>query len=363
MKKICIDARMLHHSGIGVYLRHIIKGLLEYDQYEIAVLADKNYTELKGIKMIAFPQKIYSIKEQIYFSKLIPRCNLFWSPHYNVPIFPIAAKKRLVTIHDVYHLAHQHELSIPQQVYAKVMLKAATALSEHIITVSNFSKQEIIAHTRTIPDKITTIYNGVDIDFFGKKTTEEIEKSILKKYELPKKYALFVGNVKPNKNLKNLVRAFALFAEKEPDFKLVILGKKDGFIRAEEGVFELIQTYTHLAEKIIFTGFVENNDLPFIYQSATMLVFPSLYEGFGFPPLEAMAAGCPVVCSDTASLPEVCGDAAFYCNPKDVNSIYLAMRQCVENLKENQLLLSQAQKFSWKKSIEAHVAILDTLLE
>jgi glycosyltransferase involved in cell wall biosynthesis len=363
MKKICIDARMLHHSGIGVYLRNVIKGLIESNLYDITVLADKNYTALQGIKTIDFLQKIYSPSEQIYFPITIPTCDIFWSPHYNVPVLPIAAKKRLVTVHDVYHLAHQQELSAAQRVYAKIMFRAATHLSDHIITVSEFSKQEIIKYTHTKTNKITTIYNGVDIDFFAQKLPPTTQHHIIQHYQLPQKYVLFVGNVKPNKNLKNLIRAFALFSEKEPDFKLVILGKKNGFITGDEGVFELINAYPSLSEKIIFTGFVADSDLPTIYQLAAMLVFPSLYEGFGFPPLEAMSAGCPVVCSDRSSLPEVGGEAVFYCNPEDVNSIYLQMLECLANPKESQLLLKQAQQFSWKKSIDAHVAIINSLVE
>jgi glycosyltransferase involved in cell wall biosynthesis len=134
---------------------------------------------------------------------------------------------------------------------------------------------------------------------------------------MPGKFLLFVGNVKPHKNLINLLRAYEILLQSRKDYELVIVGKKEGFITGDKEVFEFVEGNKLLNEHIIFTGHIENRELYNYYRKASVFIFPSLYEGFGLPPLEAMICGCPVIASDLTAIPEICGEAVLYINALD----------------------------------------------
>ncbi len=326
MIRLCVDARMVNNSGIGVYTRKYIDFLLADNTINVGLIGKEN--EL--VPYFGLPQRwhlieadipIYSVQEQVKLPLLIPACDLFWSPHYNIPLLPIKAKKRLVTIPDVFHLAHLGSLTIAQRMYAKLVTNAAAWQSDKILTISTFSEREIVRYTGIKEDKIKTIYLGLDRRLFRYIADEHIQQRVREQYQLPKRYILFVGNVKPNKNLRALINAFAKLAGTIPDVYLLIAGKKDGFITGDSTLFAQIEQNDVLKKRIVFSGYVANEDLPVLYSMASVFAFPSLYEGFGFPPLEAMACQCPVVASDRASIPEICGDAAFYVNPTNINDL------------------------------------------
>lgn len=353
-RSICIDARMLHASGIGIYLKNLIP--LLNDNYDLILIGKReeigryNWSDKVGI--IEVKSGYYTIQEQLELPVKIPKCDLFWSPHYNVPILLIRAKKRLVTIHDVFHLAFFNKLTLPQKIYAKIVIKAATSLSDRIITVSEFSKSEIVKYTGTDPDKIKAIYNGIDTKKFRPILDQEFLKNVKQKHNLPEKFWLFVGNVKPHKNLQGLIKAFG-FLKKEKmleEYHLVIVGKKEGFITNDTVIEKLIEE-SLLEPFIKFTGFVTDDDLPAIYNLASALVFPSLYEGFGFPPLEAMACGCPVAASNAASLLEVCGDAVVYFDPKNNEDIAQKIYDLINNecliIKLKEKGFQRVAQFTW----------------
>jgi glycosyltransferase involved in cell wall biosynthesis len=317
---------MVNNSGIGVYTRKYIDFLLADNTINVGLIGKEN--EL--VPYFGLPQRwhlieadipIYSVQEQVKLPLLIPACDLFWSPHYNIPLLPIKAKKRLVTIPDVFHLAHLGSLTIAQRMYAKLVTNAAAWQSDKILTISTFSEREIVRYTGIKEDKIKTIYLGLDRRLFRYIADEHIQQRVREQYQLPKRYILFVGNVKPNKNLRALINAFAKLAGTIPDVYLLIAGKKDGFITGDSTLFAQIEQNDVLKKRIVFSGYVANEDLPVLYSMASVFAFPSLYEGFGFPPLEAMACQCPVVASDRASIPEICGDAAFYVNPTNINDL------------------------------------------
>ena len=160
---------------------------------------------------------------------------------------------------------------------------------------------------------------------------------IRKKYNLPERFILFVGNIKPHKNLKNLLLAYKILLDRNNKIKMVATGKKEGFIVSDEGIKTIMNENKVLADNVLFTGYIDGDLLPGIYKMADVFVFPSFYEGFGIPPIEAMAAGTPVIVSREASLPEVCGDAALYCDasvPKDIaDKIEMILTQ--ENLRKD----------------------------
>jgi glycosyltransferase involved in cell wall biosynthesis len=293
-------------------------------------------------------------------------CDIFWSPHYNIPLAPIRAKKRLLTIHDVFHLAFIDQLSFKQKIYARSVLNSAVKISDLIVTVSNFSKSEIVKYTKTGRGKITVIHNGIDTEKF-----RELDDAALipvkKKYDMPEKFILFVGNVKPHKNLKRLLGAYEILIKKGiTDYDLVIVGKKEGFITGDSEVFSILNNNSILREKVLFAGYIDNSDLPAVYNLASLLVFPSLYEGFGLPPLEAMACGCPTVVSNAASLPEVCGDAAYYIDPYDIENMAEGMDRVLNDDTLRQDLIKKGFEreglFSWGESSMEHLKIFDEIL-
>jgi glycosyltransferase involved in cell wall biosynthesis len=359
--KITIDFRMHNASGIGTYIKNIVPYLV--DSFDVTLLGDKQeigkYSWASKIKIIECDTKIYSIKEQLELSHKIPSCDLFWSPHYNIPILPIRAKKRVVTIHDVFHLAFYETLSLKQKLYAKLVINQAVNRSDTILTVSKFSVDQIRKYTDTSKN-IEVVYNAIDFDKF-KVIEDSLKLNFAKdKYKLPNEFLLFVGNVKPHKNLKNL-----LLSIKNIDTNLVIVGKKDGFITGDENISNLIKE-CNLDNRVFFTGYVDDKDIPAIYNLAKVFVFPSLYEGFGIPPLEAQASGCPVVCSNIASLPEVGGDdSVVYCDPYSVEDIKEKIELVLddENLQDDLKIkgFENIKRFSWEQSARKIIEVIERL--
>lgn len=347
---IVLDARMLTSSGIGTYIQNILKGLSPF--LPIIAVGDekalKNFPHLKDIIPCNAP--IYSLQEQIVLPRLIPLCALFWSPHYNVPLLPIRAKKRLVSLHDVYHLAFSSTLSTAQKAYAKIVIKQAVKRASGIITCSSFSRSEIGRFFPGVLAKTQVIPYGVD------KTLFALHKSNL---NLPKRFILSVGNLKPHKNLITLVKSLEYH-----DLSLVIVGAKEGLRTYDQALFEYIKKRPHLAERIIFTGYVES--LAAYYSAASVFVFPSLYEGFGFPALEAMACGCPVAVSTSASLPEVAGDAAAYFDPLSPLNLADSVKKIVQNEVYRTELIAKgyrrASELNWEACCENHRNYITQLL-
>lgn len=315
MPTIAIDARMINHSGIGTYMKNLINVLLE--DYHLILLGDpseiKKHIKLGEIEIINFQSPIYSVSEQFIFPFKISYCDLFISTHYNIPLAPIKAKKRIVIIYDANHLAFYNQLSMAQKLYTKLMMNGAVKMSDTIITISEFSKSEILKYLSVDPVKIKVLPFGIDPEMINLELNKEISQPI----SIPEKFLLFVGNVKPHKNLINLLRAFEILLQSGKDYKLVIVGKKEGFITGDKEVFEFIEGNKLLNEHIIFTGQIENRELYNYYRKASVFIFPSLYEGFGIPPLEAMICGCPVIATDLTAIPEICGDAVLYIKALD----------------------------------------------
>ncbi len=369
MKKICIDARMIKSAGIGTYLTTILQNL-KNKPFEISLIVNSkeliNEKEFKNFNLIYLNAPIYSLKEQILLSFKISKCDLFFSPHFNIPIFPIRAKKRLVTIHDVYHLAFLSKLTFLEKIYAKFIINKAIKLSDKVITVSNFSKEEILKYTKAINlKKIEVIYNAIDLNVFKKTLDLTTIKNVKNKLDLPEKFFLFVGNLKPHKNLINIIKAFEMFQKDYKDFNLVIVGSDKNLINAID-VKKILDNKKLLANKINLIGYAVLEDLPIIYQLSKALLFPSLYEGFGYPPLEAMSVDCPVIASNLASLPEICSDAAYFVDPYDIKSIVKAMKEILENEKLRTSLIEKGRNrvklFSIENFMKNHLLQIESLL-
>ena len=347
VKMITIDVRMINASGIGVYIRNLLPRIIA-TSHDLPIYLLGNCNELNQydwaandhVEIINCDKPIFSIASQLEVIKKIPRdTKLFWSPNFIIRIF--SKGKVLATVHDVFHLAMPEYLSMPVRASAKILIEVLQHTADKIICVSHFSARELIRLTRIPEEKIQVIYNGVDNSWFH--VTPKGNP-----YDKP--YLLFVGNVKPHKNLSALLKAFSMLKDKI-DHDLVVVGKREGFLTPDNNLENAINNY-NLHERVHFTGYIEDDLLKQYYVFADALVFTSLYEGFGLPPLEAMASGIPVITSNISSLPEIAGDAAILINPLSVDEIADALIRVIE---DNELRLTlvakgieRAKRFSWE---------------
>ena len=361
---LTIDARMIKHKGIGTYIRNMIAAIA--DNYNLTLLGDYDtlifFPWSKRVKIITAHNPIYSLREQMELPKKIPPCDLFISPHYNVPLQKIKALRRMVIIHDVNHLTKINKISFVKRMYAKYMINAAIKKSDKIITVSGFSKSEINKYSNPQKKDITITYCGLDGNELKNKIDDESLKKVRSKYNLPGNYLLFIGSMKPHKNIDVVIKAMKLLAESYPDMKLVIVGvTRDQLLQKLEALENL-----SLENKINTIEYINDDELPSVYKGAKCLIFPSIYEGFGLPPIEAIICGCPVIASNAASIPEVCGDAVLYFSPYSVNELVDNIVSLIKNKElQNELLLKGykiAEKFNKEHFSEKLIcAINDTL--
>lgn len=340
---------MYNASGIGTYIQNLVKN----NCYDIAL---GNKEELKDIKeineILEFNSPIYGIKEQLKFpykelKKLKP--DLLHVPHYNVPIF--YKGDMIVTIHDTTHLVLDEFLPNKlAKLYAKIMMKIAIKKARIILTVSENSKKDLIKYFKVDENKIKVTYLGVKEDI-KVKDRKEIEY-LYEKFKIPrdKKLLMYVGNLKPHKNLERLLQAFSKLENKN-DNSLLLVGKAfENYNMLEEKEEEL-----NIKDKVIHTGIVSEKELVDLYNLVDLFVFPSLYEGFGLPVIEALACGTKVVCSDTSSLPEVGGDVVSYFNPKDVEQMSRVIEEELEKTdtdEDRQNRITWTKNFDWKKTSE-----------
>ncbi|MFW6008622.1 MAG: glycosyltransferase family 4 protein, partial [archaeon] len=314
--KILFDNRMNNWSGIGRYSSNLINQFKEYNNLKpkISLLSNENKNEDLCFEKIKINSKVFSLKEQIEIPYLAKnKYDIYHSPHF---VFPVMGKTNLIlTIHDLTPLLFPDYFSIVARTYMKVMIHIAKLKARKIITVSNNTKNDLIRLFNISPQKIKVIYNGVK----HKKKCNNKGKigKIKKKFKIKYPYILYVGNVKPHKNIVRLIKAFKIINKNYNKINLVIVGSRDNSYK------ELIHTISNFPRKdnLILTGFVSDSELENLYSNAELFVYPSLYEGFGLPPLEAMTRGTPVITSNLSSLPEVVGDAAIKVNPYDIDEL------------------------------------------
>ena len=360
---LALDARMIRHSGIGVYIRNLIPYLNQ--AFDLSLIGDSVALESFNCKIIDCKTPVYSPLELYKIALLAGKTDIFWTPHFNYPLWPVNAKLKLATVYDMYHLAHFDKLSLPQKLYAKLVIDHTLRMVDKVFTISEFTKNEIVKYFPNVePQKMEVIHIGVDTDFFRQELDNSKIEILKSKYHLPDKYLLFVGNLKHNKNAIALVKAMhALETRKQLyNHKLVITGKKDGFRIGDNEVVDYI--ITHKLEHLVhFTGFVDDLDLPVLYSAASVFVFPSIYEGFGLPPLEAIACGCPVVCSNMASMPEVCGESVFYFDPQKEESLVSILADLINNeeLKRSKATVAKQwiKQYDWSMTAEKHIRLIN----
>jgi len=283
---------------------------------------------------------------------------IFHSPDFVLP--PVRAARTILTVHDLSFLRLPHCSEPHLRAY---LIKAVprSARRAHLILADSENTRRDVVDLLGIPSaRVKVLYAGVDRRFRPVERTEEVRSG----YRLPERFILSVGTLEPRKNYEGLIEAFALLKEELPgagSIKLVIVGQK-GWLYG--GIFTRVKELG-LEEEVFFPGYVADEDLPALYSAAELFVYPSLYEGFGLPPLEAMACGTPVVASDAPCLPEVLGDAALFAPSGDPQALASAMEKALSDLDLRMRLrergFKRAEHFTWEKSARRLLGIYKDL--
>lgn len=296
--------------------------------------------ELAKILNIEYVSSELEEKEGRYTGKLkkdLKRegIDILYCPSVAAPIF---YKRKIITIHDCAALRFKDEAGLFSRLYLKLVFLSAKYFSLGIVTISDFAKKEIIELLNIPKEKITVISEGapflVDID-------DNILKIFLAKFNLfGQKYFFYISNLRPRKNVVGLLSAWTDFSSRHPDYSLVIAGKNDNFKLN--------------SDRVIFLGIVSEEEKVALYKGSIALVFPSLYEGFGLPILEAQKLGIPVISSNSSSLPEVAGDGSLFFNPYDTKDICLSLEKIIDSSFNREDIISKGYKniarFSWDKT-------------
>ncbi|MCI0661862.1 MAG: glycosyltransferase family 4 protein [Acidobacteria bacterium] len=286
--------------------------------------------------------------------------DIFHGTNYCIPIF--APCPSVVTIHDMSLLAQSqtHEPAAVTQGKRRMPIMARRA--SMIIAPSEWTKKEIISYLGTRPEKIRVIYEAARDNM--KPVTPDEGQLVLAKYQVRRPYLLYVGTIEPRKNLLTLIRAYdELMRTTVHRPQLVLCGGR-GWLDSD--VFNLVREL-RLQEQVRFTGYVEDGDLPALFSSAEVFIYPSIYEGFGLPPLEAMACGAPVISSNATSLPEVVCEAGLMHDPGD----FRALTQCIVKLFDDAAMqeyfrragMKQAARFSWERAARETQAVYDEVIQ
>jgi glycosyltransferase involved in cell wall biosynthesis len=360
-------------TGTGVYSFNIINNLSllpwEEQKPRFTVFSPTRNNLNDTLRVV----KLSNLMQSSRFGKIAALSRFLWNTflypfqarRYDLLISPTThgsflLKNQIITIHDLISLRYDN-ISAHQRLYFKYLLPFMVSRASLIVTVSEISKKDIVHFLKCPEEKVKVIYNGYDHTHYYR--VDEKTRDIEKQYGFTD-YILAVGPTYPHKNFENLIDAYgALEAPVRDAHPLVIAGgmkayvnklKKDVRAKGLEG-------------SVHFTGYVPFGLMPSLYREAALLVFPSLYEGFGIPILEAMACGCPVVASNTSSMPEVCGDAAMYTDPQDKDAIRDAIRSVLhdpalrERLREKGY--DRAAQFSWKQAAESFKTIIEQQLK
>ncbi|MDP3920189.1 MAG: glycosyltransferase family 1 protein [Candidatus Omnitrophota bacterium] len=354
--EIGFDVRMMFHTGIGTYIRGLLRHMLSFDpagKLGMCLYGDSLRAEgFDGVPRSTFGSKIYSVAEQWEYPGKLRQCRLWHAPHYNIPLRK-GKTKLIVTVHDLIHWIFRKQFFSPlQALYAGEMMKRVVKTADHIITVSENTKHDLITHFNAEPEQISVIYEAVEEGFGHSNLTGE-DEAVHRKYGLPENYFLYVGSIKPHKNVVWLINLFReLKREGRTNASLVLVGKKDQEFESGDGVYHIPS--------------VDREELEVLYRGALSLVHPSIYEGFGLTLLEAMACETPVIAKRAASIPEVVGAGARLVDPSSDVDWKQAMHD-VEFEKGVRSELSakgseQLKRFRWQDTARQTLDIYERIL-
>ena len=379
--KVAIELQpcLKNRSGIGVYTYELSKRLQVYKDLELT--GDIfNFIErndlTKDLKGLNFNQEIcklfpYGVYRRVWHYLPIKYNYLFkrqsqLTHFFNFIVPPRIEGQVINTIYDLTFKFYPETMDKRNLKRLEKDIAYSIERADHIITISECSKKDMIEHLGIEADKIDIIYPGVDFEHFNRKPSENEVNEVKRRYGLPDNYLLYMGTLEPRKNIPTIIEAFGKLKQRNDEaskrVKLVVAGKKGWLF---EEIFNKVSTLG-LEQEVVFTDYVREEDKAIIYHLARAFVFPSVYEGFGIPVVEAMAASVPVITSNTSSLPEVAGEAAILVEPNDASQITEAMYRLIKDeVYHAQLVhkgLVQAKKFNWDSSAMKLKAVYDKVL-
>ena len=373
LQRFVLDARTAtdHFPGIGRYVVNLTRGLaLVAPDLDIALLHDPTAAAtrlaLPGLPRIACAASPFSLRQQWVVPGQLHRmqATLYHSPYYLMPYR--TGVPTVLTCYDLIPLVCPQYYSLLQRLVSWLAHTLALETADRVLAISQATRADLIHHFHLDSQRVVVTWLAPDPAFRPQPLERVI--ALRARLHLPEQYALYLGSNKPHKNLVCLVKAWRISNLSRPartcggqspisDFKLVIAGHWDSRYPEAMRLAEELD----LRDQVIFAGPVAEGDLPALYSGAALFVFPSLYEGFGLPVLEAMACGVPVVCSNTSSLPEVAGDAALLADPSDVDALAVTMSQALASEELRQEMRQkgrvQAAKFSWEQTARETLAV------
>lgn len=366
MSRILLNGLHYEKSGAGIskYTKMLIKTFLE-ENYDVDMLLRDEFKNIyQSRNLIYTNQNINGSKNRIIYEQLkaiktYKNYDLVHFPDYATPM--LYKGKKVATIHDMAMYTMRDKYTKMQVITKDILLKYTVKNADRLICDSEFSRKELLKYYPEAEGKAVVVYCGIEIP----KAEIEIkfEESTLEKYNIEKNnYILYVGTIAPPKNIDNLIKAYELSRHNGLECKLVIAGKK-GWMYKE--IFNYVSE-RKMEDKIIFTDYINDLELEVLYKNAKIFTSISLYEGFGFPPLEAIGRGIPVLLSDIEIFREVCKDSALYCNPNDIKNISENMLKLIEDKEFQMKLKSNGEKritvFNWSKAAkEIYDVYLDVL--
>ena len=364
--RIGIDAHAIgaRQGGNETYIANLIKSLAEIDGNNLYTiyLADagaaaewreKFTTRYQNFSVRLLPPPTPLVRVPVYLTyELYKRPVDVLHVQYTAP--PFCRVPVVVTIHDLAFERMPETFTRRGSFQLKLTVRRTAKKAARIATVSEYSRQDLLDIYKLSPDKVVVTYNGVESSFTPQPSVPNEAEAVRKRFGVSRDFLLAVGSLQPRKNLVRLIRAYARLRSEREDFRpqLVIVGRK---LWLTSEIFDEVKRQ-RWADDVILTGYVADEDLPALYRAARAFVYPSLFEGFGLPPLEAMASGTPVVTSDVSSLPEITGDAALLIDPNDERALANALIEIMNNDRLRAELrekgIAQAKKFTWRDAAE-----------
>ena len=374
---IGIDASFVHgeNSGTGEYTKQLIKHLSELDKknsYTIfpfftyiynnsfkayhPKLPDNFHIFWKNI-----PKRVIDIlwnKFYMFRTLFLPHFDIFHSTTFTIPP-PSSYAKLIFTVYDVSFFTHP-QFHLKENIeHCLKGTKEAVKRADVIIAISEHTKKDLIKYFDCPENKIKVTPLACD-EIFYKKINQTEKNKVLHKYKITVPFIFHLGSLEPRKNTMGLIKAYRLLPKKLQDKYQLIIGGGKGWLNSS--IYDYIRKY-NLSTNIKIIGYINNDDLPIFYQSAKCFVYPSFYEGFGIPPLEAMASDCPTLVSNNSSLPETYQEGAIYCKSNDIEDISNKMEQLLMSNNEDLIKKGkiQAKKFSWNKCIKKTLNIYEKI--
>lgn len=374
-KKIGIDARVLmdaKYSGVPEFALRLIENILKIDNKNEYFLYCNSFSPLNktiynfenkfdNVKIVRtrYPNKLfnYVYQKTLKFPEIdkLLGVDVFYMPHINFAALGKESKK-IITIHDLSFLRYPEFFSIRKNIWHKIInVKKLLTNFDKIVAVSEYTKNDLIDICGVVEDKIEVIHSGIDNSFKPYKETDNGLKLIKKKYGLNDKFIFYLGNLEPRKNVESIIKSFDLLLEKNKDlfnYELVLAGVKGW---KYENIFKILNKSKN-KDKIKCLGYVPVEDKVYLYNLASVFIYTSFYEGFGFPPLESISCGTPVISSNVSCLPEVLGECAILVNPYNTNDLVNSMELSI-NRRAGVMddIVKIKNKYQWKNTAQKYI--------